>query len=319
MKKLSLVLYFSLTLLFKLSAQNTLPNTDIFLLDMHQQNGQYTFGQPVNITKREGYDNQPYFTPDGRYIYYSSIRESKNADIYRYDIGTEKTDQFTNTPEDEYSPQLTPDGKYISVVRVEKDSEQRIWLLPLKNEKGKEKEHVIMPNMDSVGYYIWGNKILYFVDIKKPQTLYGVRLNWKNSDTTRINDRIRKIAFQYINTTSYLSKEVGRALQWNHDSNEVYYTRMSADTQANICSGYYSFYPKQIIQMPKGTQDFALGPDNTIYMGSKGKLYKYKQGTDKDWLQIADFSNTPVKDFYRLAINKKGDRIALVSFTGAKP
>jgi hypothetical protein len=54
-------------------------------------------------------------------------------------------------------------------------------------------------------------------------------------------------------------------------------------------------------------------------MGCKGKLYKYRIGKDKDWTEIADFSNTEYKNFYRLAINAKGDKIAIVSYEGKKP
>jgi hypothetical protein len=310
-----------------LHAQNTLPNTDIFLLDMKQQNGQYSFGQPVNITNREGYDNQPYFTPDGKYVYYSSIRENKNADIYRYEIGSGQTEQFTNTPTDEYSPQLSPDGKYISVVRVEKDSEQRIWLLPVKKEKGKEKEYVIMQNMDSVGYYTWINKTnIAFIDIRKPQWICINSGKIERFFDTRPAEAHKINSDKSINC---FDKGVGRALlKSNSNSNyikgeHVLYTKLENDSSYSVYSypeeGYAHYRNKKVISLPKGTQDFALGPDNTIYTGSKGKLYKFKQGTDKDWVQIADFSNTTVKDFYRLAINKKGDRIALVSFTGAKP
>ena len=88
------------------------------------------FGQAVKITTFAGYNNQPSFLPDGRSIFYTSIRD-KQADIYRYDIRSGATSQITNTPESEYSPMLMPDGKNISVVRVEADGTQRLWKFPL--------------------------------------------------------------------------------------------------------------------------------------------------------------------------------------------
>ncbi len=33
-------------------------------------------GQPVNLTDRNGYDNQPFFSPDGRSFFYTSYRET---------------------------------------------------------------------------------------------------------------------------------------------------------------------------------------------------------------------------------------------------
>ena len=41
---------------------------------------------PVNITNRSGYDNQPSFSKDEKSIYFTSIRNDKQADIYLYNI-----------------------------------------------------------------------------------------------------------------------------------------------------------------------------------------------------------------------------------------
>src|SRR5437870_6142781 len=108
--------------------QPAIPDTDIFLVDF--SNGAPK-GKPVNITQREGYDNQPYFLPHSPHLFYTSIAKNQ-ADIYRYNLKTGKSAAFTNTPESEYSTGLTPDGKFISVVRVEADQKtQRLWEFPL--------------------------------------------------------------------------------------------------------------------------------------------------------------------------------------------
>src|SRR5258708_16942898 len=53
-----------------------------------RQPGRVSVGVPVNVTARPGYDNQPFFLPNGRAFLYTSIREDSQADIYRYDIDT---------------------------------------------------------------------------------------------------------------------------------------------------------------------------------------------------------------------------------------
>src|SRR5688572_28436268 len=93
------------------------PSTDIFLLDLTSRQGQLTLGQPRNITKRTGYDNQPMFSADSKSLFYTSIREDSQADIYQYDFARQTTRQITATKESEYSPTLTPDGKSLSVIR----------------------------------------------------------------------------------------------------------------------------------------------------------------------------------------------------------
>src|SRR3989304_1572957 len=109
-----------------------LPDTDIWLLDIKDSAEQISFHHPVNITNRKGYDNQPVFSPNGKYILYSSQPDSGCAtDIYKYDLKTKTITQFTKTQTSEYSPTFMPDGKNISVVMVEKDSVQRLWKFPL--------------------------------------------------------------------------------------------------------------------------------------------------------------------------------------------
>src|SRR6266566_3120871 len=99
-----------------------LPESDIWLLDIKDSAGTVSFQNPVNITNRKGYDNQPAFSPDGTFILYTRYDDStKQSDIYKYDIKTKARTQFTKTLTSEYSPTFMPDGKNISVVMVEKD------------------------------------------------------------------------------------------------------------------------------------------------------------------------------------------------------
>src|SRR5262245_35323717 len=94
------------------------PSTDIFLVELSGDKGQLKLGKPRNITGRKGYDNQPVFLADGKSLFYTSIREDNQADIYQYDIAKGSARQITATKESEYSPTVTPDGKSLSVVRV---------------------------------------------------------------------------------------------------------------------------------------------------------------------------------------------------------
>ncbi len=47
----------------ELAAQDAPPGTDIFLVDLSQLSA-----PPVNLTRRPGYDNQPFFSADGSQI-----------------------------------------------------------------------------------------------------------------------------------------------------------------------------------------------------------------------------------------------------------
>src|SRR6185436_12878280 len=86
-------------LVWRAPGQNAPPSSDIFLADVTQRGGQLVVGKPVNITNRDGYDNQPSFLPDGKGLLFTSIRENIQADIYRYELATQKTERVINTSE----------------------------------------------------------------------------------------------------------------------------------------------------------------------------------------------------------------------------
>lgn len=65
------------------------------------------------ITNDKGRDIHPYFSPDGKYILFSSTRGNGSLDIFRYTIETDKTERLTNTPEDETCARYSADMKQI--------------------------------------------------------------------------------------------------------------------------------------------------------------------------------------------------------------
>src|SRR5262245_9221416 len=110
------------------AAQAAPSNPEIFLMSLNVQGRNVTVGTPTNITNRPGYDNQPSFTRDGRTLYFTSTRADSQADIYKYDIVSKTTDRLTKSaPESEYSATQMPGVNSVSVIRVEKDSTQRLW------------------------------------------------------------------------------------------------------------------------------------------------------------------------------------------------
>src|SRR5205085_5230181 len=98
-----------------------------------------------------GYGNQPSFLPDSRAILYTSRREDGQSDIYRYDIGSAATTGVTTTPESEYSATVMPGGRRFSVIRVEKDSTQRLWSFALDGSDPR----IVVESLKPVGYHAW--------------------------------------------------------------------------------------------------------------------------------------------------------------------
>jgi hypothetical protein len=160
-----------------LGVKAQLPDTEIWLFRIVEK-GNAQLSQPVNITSRPGYDNQPSFSPDGKNIYYSSVREDEQADIYCYEIRKKKTTRVTSDPESQYSPTPVPGTNYLAAVVVEKDSSQRMHFIdPLTGlTAGK-------PILDSVGYFTFLNSdSLVYYKLTSPHSL---RLHCRSTGADR--------------------------------------------------------------------------------------------------------------------------------------
>jgi len=266
------------------------PATDIFMIDlMTTPAGNLKVGQPAKITNWDGYNNQPAFMPDGKSIFYTSIRE-KQADIYRYDIQSMVTTQITNTRESEYSPTLMPDGKSISVVRVEADGTQRLWKFPLAGGGPS----LILENIKPVGYHLWidDNTLALFV-LGKPNTLQLVDL--RSGKVNSIADNpgriLRRVPHQ--DKFSFVQKVSDR--EW---------LVKTFDLKTREIATFIQTFP--------GVEDYAWTPSGVLLMANGSKLFARKK-SDFAWIELADFSNAGLKNITRIAVSAKGDRIAVVS------
>lgn len=288
-------------------AQTELPATDIYIMTIAKnEKGKWLVGTPEKITPWQGYDNQPYFLPDGTGILYTSIRDSTKADIYKFTFQFAKTTELSHTPlTSEYSPMLMPDKTGISCVRVlEDDSTQ------LLSKMSAGDEYVpLFPKLNPVGYYCWAsNDVAAMFVLGEPQTLQLG--NIKTGVVKKVGERI------------------GRCMQRmpGKSSNGFYFVQFNEDSTSSSINFYDLKTNKtsEIVNTIPGEEDFAVLPDGTFLMGSEGVLYKYSPATattpaDKDWKSIADFTGTAVEKFYRIAVSFTGDKIAVVTYPDEKP
>ncbi len=283
-------------------AQGNLPATDIYLLSISKnEKGKYLVGEPEKITPWKGYDNQPYFLPDGTGLLYTSIRDSTKADIYKYTYQFAKTSQITHTPNTaEYSPMLMPDKSGISCVRVLEDDSTQLFTKAMAHD-----EYVpIFPGLNPVGYYCWANSdvVAMFV-LGEPQTL--------------------QLGYYKTGVIKKVGERIGRCLvrMPGKTSTGFYYVQFDEDSTSTTINFYDLKTGKssEIVAALPGAEDFGLMPDGTFLMGSEGVLYKYLPGTDKDWLSIAELEGTAVEKFYRIVVNPTGDKIALVTYPDERP
>ena len=274
------------------------PASDIVLIDITKHHDFKNsadilkLGQPKKITDFAGYNNQPFFMPDGKSILYTSNR-NKQTDIYRYDIQSGTTTQFTNTPESEYSPTLMPDRKNISVVRVEADGTQRLWKFPLAGGPPS----LIIEDIKGVGYHLWidDHTLALFIvgGPGKPNYLeiYDMRTGKSEFVTDNPGRVLRRIPNQ--NKFSFVHKVA-------KDHWEIKAFDLRARTSSSL-----------IATLP-GAEDYAWMPDGRLLMGKETKLFVVVPLSEEKWSQVDDFAVPGLQDISRIAVSPRGDRIAMV-------
>lgn len=298
MHRILFLLILFATTTVQIIAQTQPPSTDIYLVDITRGQGSLKFGTSMNITNRPGYDNQPSFAPDGSYILYTAMQNdlprpqaSAQTEIYRYNIVAKTVERVTRTMESEYSATVMPGGSSFSVVRVEPDSTQRLW----KFEMSGQNPAIILRNIKPVGYHAWvdSNTVALFV-LGSPATLQLTRVNPEKADTIigGIGRSLHKIPGK-------------RAISFVHKVSEKEWWIKELDVATRAMT--------PLIQTLAGSEDYAWTPDGTIMMGQGSKLFSYKPGTSKEWMEIADFSSTNIKGITRIAVSPMGNRLAFVA------
>ncbi len=269
------------------TASRAQTGTDIYLFELHQSRHAVVPGNVRNITARTGYDNQPWFTPDSRYVLYTSNRGAQ-TDIYRYNISSGVTQQLTSTVESEYSPTVVPAGDGFTVIRVEADSAQRLWKFPMDGSRPT----LIVPNVQPVGYQAWGDDhtVAMFV-LGAPPTLQLMDLP--------------------TGMREFVAGNIGRSLHAIPGEHAISFTQRDVDNHVWIRKlDLDDGRVYTLIEAIAGSQDYTWMPGGGILMGSGSRLLVARPGGE--WMPFADLSGGGVASITRLAISPDGRWLAVV-------
>jgi hypothetical protein len=280
---------FLISLFFNLALSAQLPETDIWLFKIEKKEGKYIYINPLNITHRVGYDNQPIFSLDDKSILYVAIDSLKQADIYQYNINKKKSINLTWSDISEYSPTILPNKLGFSCVVVEKDSTQHVELFEANGTHPK-----ICPLYgDSVGYHTWLNTdTLLYYKLTEPHSLRVLDLK-TNKDVWICNHPTR--AFKKI----------------SNSSNFIYGIKDSTSTQFRIYnpvlreSSLYATYPSV-------NEDFIFHPELGLIKSEGSDLVRYNR-VSKTWEVLFSFANVGIKKITRFVFDSKTKQLAIVS------
>lgn len=266
-----------------------MPETDIWLFKIEKKEGKYLYTNPLNITHRAGYDNQPAFSLDGKSILYVLIDSTKQADIYQYSISKKTTINLTKSQVSEYSPTIIPSGFGFSSVVVEKDSAQRVWQF---NMDGTFKT-IVHEGTDSIGYHTWlsADTLMYY-KLTEPHSLRVLDLK--------------------TNKDVWICNNPTRAFKKNGNSSRfIYGIKDSTSTQFRIYnpalreSSLYATYPSV-------NEDFIWHPELGLIKSEGSDLLRYNEQT-KTWDVLFSFSSLGIKKITRFVFDSKTKQLAIVS------
>jgi hypothetical protein len=267
------------------------PNTDIYLAALARHGDSLVIAGAENITRRAGYDNQPSFLPDGSGLLYTVIDANGQADVWRYDIGSRRTSRVTASPESEYSPTVMPGGSRLSVIRVERDSTQRLWSFALDGSDPQ----LLLPALQPVGYHAWlGPDRLVAYVLGTPSTLHVI-------DRDGRNDEVR-------------ARDVGRALQRIPGQGWYSFTRRDSTRAAWIVAQPLEGGPlAPLIRAPSDDEYHVWTPEGALLSATRGAIVRWngRTGADGEWLPIATIPG--VKNISRLAVSPDGRWLAFVA------
>jgi hypothetical protein len=283
---------FFLWLLFTVMTGDTLgqPGTEILLFDFEAHEGTFKLSAPRNISEHIGYDNQPYFHPTLPLLYYVSADTSGNTDIVEFNYETRNKRKLQATSEREYSPQTTPDNKFISCIIQRENGAQDLGKYPIEGGTA-----TVLINNLTVGYHAWldHNSVAVFT-LPQPFSLHLINFATKKDST--------------------IASSIGRSLHKVPGKNALSFVQKVNDEKWEIKS--FDAAQKKISTIVKSISsqehDMAWTSDGKIIMSNENKIFFYDTSINEDWMEIIIQSTIPLNIITRLAVNSKGDKMALV-------
>ncbi len=260
--------------------------SDVFVAPFSEIGSRLWVGVPVNVTRRAGYDNQPSFTRDGAAVLFTSIREDAQADIWRVPVDGGIAARLTGGPESEYSATPVPEEGGFSVIRVERDSTQRLW----RFDDDGTNPRLVLTALRPVGYHVWvGRGTLGTFVLGEPNALVQVDARTERADT--------------------LARDIGRALVRVPGRDAFTFLQQGKDTSWISEVDVRTRAVRRVVAAPPGADYHVWTPGGRVIVAVGSRLLVR---VDDRWDLLADLAVHGVRGLSRLALSPRGDRIAFV-------
>ncbi len=274
--------------IIQLNAQNSPPDTDIFVFDLSENSNDISISNGRNITKRKGYDNQPSFFSNDL-LMYSSFIDTQN-DIMMIDLRTGEQTNLTKTKESEYSPYRIPSTNSFATVRVEEDGTQRLWKFHLKSQTTPS---LVFDDIAPVGYFAWNKKEVLMFVLGRPASLVISKAKRSKPDTI-INNIGR--------TIKLIPGTQNFAFERREENGTIFIYKLNRSDKSFT----------KIVEKPANSSDWGITQQGTYITSVGSKLLKFNPKTDKEWHLLTDLEQIATGAISRMAVSKDNKRLALV-------
>jgi hypothetical protein len=265
-------------------------DTDIYELSFNGQLETLEAATPRPVSVAKGYDNQPFFTPDGVAILFTANRDGKQTDIYEFDRATRRVRQLVGTPEAEYSATITPDGKGFSVIRVESGGTQRLW----RFDRDGSNPRIVLTEIRPVGYHAWvdPDRLVLFV-LGKPSTLQTALISTGKGTVVASNVGRSILRMPGGSAVSFVQRE----------ENGEYWVK-----ELNPMTGSAT----ALVMAPAGSteRDCAWLSDRTLLMSVGTRIVAWRRG--QGWRDVYDVGPHKLAAVTRMAVAPDGRSVAIV-------
>lgn len=269
------------------------PDSDIFLAQILRSGDSLSLSAAQNITQRDGYDNQPAFLTDATALLYTAIDASGQADIWRYELRTRRSTRLTHTAESEYSPTMMPGSTRFSVVRVERDSTQRLWSFRLDGSDPQ----LVLEALAPIGYHAWLDQFRVAVYVLgTPSTLHVLRRDGSE-------DEVR-------------ASHIGRTIQRVPAQDWYSFVQLdSTRTPWIVAQPFAGGAVSRLVRLPDDDEFYTWAPDGTLLSASNGAIVRWNgvSGEGSAWVPVPSASGIPARNISRLAVSPDGRWLAFVA------
>lgn len=275
--------------------------TDIHLFPMTGGVGSLATARPQAMATEPGYENQPFFDPDGRHVLFTANHDGRQTDIYEFDRTSGATRQLTRTPEGEYSPTiprvrpvapaLARDG--FTVIRVEADGTQRLWQF----DRDGQNPVLVLAGIKPVGYHAWidADRLALYV-LGTPPTLQTARVSTGNAEIA--------------------ARDIGRTLRLVPGTARVSFVQRQADDGYAVTSlDPATGRTERVTATVKDSvdRDYEWMPDGqTLLMSAGTKVFAWSRAAP-EWRQVLDVAPHGLGGVTRLAVSPRADALAVVT------